>query len=191
MAEEDDLNLDVGLISDKAEELKQVDELSFNPDAFEEIKREFKSFLDEIVGNNDYRAFKEQYQAKYHVLESSFHKEQKTLKQCKQKINEIWEKAQNVRSAVRMAMQEVDKIADLKKEVDEFQAKTASRKDDEKDKRAKIEMLQEEIADAKRKADEAHELEEETLLRKRNKEWEELMKRKEEQDEKLKGHRDY
>ena len=61
MAEEDDLNLDVGLISDKAEELKQVDELSFNPDAFEEIKREFKSFLDEIVGNNDYRAFKEQY----------------------------------------------------------------------------------------------------------------------------------
>ena len=51
----------MGAIADKAEELKLVDELSFNPDAFEEIKREFKTFLDEIVGNNDYRAFKEQY----------------------------------------------------------------------------------------------------------------------------------
>ena len=65
------------------------------------------------------RQFKEQYQAKYHVLESSYHKEQKTLTQCKAKINEIWEKAQSVRSAVRMAMQEVEKIADLKKSVDD------------------------------------------------------------------------
>ena len=39
---------------------------------------------------------------------------------------------------------------------------------------AKIEHLKEEIAEAKRKADEAHELEEETILRQRNKEHEEL-----------------
>ncbi len=63
--------------------------------------------------------FKQQYQQKYHVLESSYHKEQKTLAQCKHKINEIWEKANNVRAAVRMAMQELDKIADLKKNVDD------------------------------------------------------------------------
>ena len=119
MADEDDIKLDVGAIADKAEELKQVDELSFNPDAFEEIKREFKTFLDEIVGNSNLRSFKEQYQSKYDVLESSYHKEQKTLKQCKQKINEIWEKAQSVRSAMRMAGQEVDKITDLKKSVDD------------------------------------------------------------------------
>ena len=104
MADEDLIQLDVGAIADRAEEIKQVDELSFNPDVFDEIKREFKGFLDEIVGNQNLRAFKEQYQAKYHVLESSFNKEQKTLKQCKSKISEIWEKAQNVRSAVRMAM---------------------------------------------------------------------------------------
>jgi len=80
MADDDDLKLDVGAIADKAEELKLVDELSFNPDAFEEIKRELKTFLDEIVGNQNLRQFKEQYQAKFHVLESSYHKEQKTLK---------------------------------------------------------------------------------------------------------------
>ena len=51
MADDDDLKLDVGAIADKAEELKALEELSFNPDAFEEIKREFKGFLDDIVGN--------------------------------------------------------------------------------------------------------------------------------------------
>ena len=185
MADEDDIKLDVGAIADKAEELKQVDELSFNPDAFEEIKREFKTFLDEIVGNSNLRSFKEQYQSKYDVLESSYHKEQKTLKQCKQKINEIWEKAQSVRSAMRMAGQEVDKITDLKKSVDDEQAKAAARRVVEKDKLAKIEMLNEKIAEDKRRADEAQELDEERILREKNKEWEELMKRKEEQDERL------
>ena len=75
MAEEDDLKLDVGAIADKAEEIKQVDELSFNPDAFDEIKREFKTFIDEIVGNQSLRSFKEQYTRKFNVLESSFNKE--------------------------------------------------------------------------------------------------------------------
>jgi len=89
------------------------------------------------------------------VLESSYHKEQKTLAQCKHKINEIWEKANNVRSAVRMAMQEVDRITDKKKSVDDEQAKAASRKEEEKEKEAKIALLKEEIADAKRKAEEA------------------------------------
>ena len=37
----------------------------------------------------------------------------------------------------------------------------------------------------KRRNDEAEELEEETKLKQRNREWEELIKRKEEQDEKL------
>lgn len=61
MADEDDIKLDVGAIADKAEEIKAVDELSFNPDAFEEIRREFKSFLNEIVGNSNLRVFKEEY----------------------------------------------------------------------------------------------------------------------------------
>ena len=46
-------------------------------------------------------------------------------------------------------------------------------------------MLNEKIAEDKRRADEAQELDEERILREKNKEWEELMKRKEEQDERL------
>ena len=96
-----------------------------------------------------------------------------------------------MRSAVRMAMQEVEKIADLKKQVDDEQAKEQSRKEEEKDKTARIESLKAEIADAKRKNEEAVELPEETELRNKNREWEDLMKRKEEQDEKLTAHKNY
>ncbi len=46
----------------------------------------------------------------------------------------------------------------------------------------------EEIAEAKRMADAKEELPEETALKAANKEWEDLMKRKEEQDEKLLNH---
>ena len=62
MADDDDIKLDVGAIADKAEEIKAVDELSFNPDSFEEIKRGFKTFLDEIVGQPNLLGFKQQYQ---------------------------------------------------------------------------------------------------------------------------------
>ena len=69
--------------------------------------------------------------------------------------------------------------------------KETSRKEEEKVKSAKIEMLKGEIADAKRKSEEAVELPEETELRQKNKEWEDLTKRKDEQSEKLEGHMKY
>lgn len=66
-----------------------------------------------------------------------------------------------------------------------------SRKEEEKAANDKIVRLKAEIADARRKAEEAVELPEQTELRQKNKEWEDLMKRKEEQDEKLTGHTTY
>ena len=93
MADEDDTKLDIEAMNDKAEELKKLEGLSFSPDDFEDIEREFKQFLEEIVGNVNLRSFKEKYQQKYNTLKSSYEKEVKTLRQCKTKINEIWENA--------------------------------------------------------------------------------------------------
>ena len=135
MTEEDDTKLDIEAMNDKAEELKKLEGLSFSPDDFEDIEREFKQFLEEIVGNVNLRSFKEKYQQKYNTLKSSYEKEVKTLRQCKTKINEIWENAQNVRSAIRMANNEVDKIAELKARVDEETAKVNNRKEEEKNKK--------------------------------------------------------
>ena len=62
MDEGEDTKLDIEAMADKAEELKKLDGLSFSPDDFEDIEREFKQFLEEIVGNSNLRAFKEKYQ---------------------------------------------------------------------------------------------------------------------------------
>ena len=136
MADEDDTKLDLEAMNDKSEELKKLDGLSFSPDDFEDIEREFKKFLEEIVGNTNLRTFKEKYQQKYNTLKSSYEKEVKTLKQCKAKINEIWDNAQNVRSAIRMANNEVDRIAELKARVDEETATVNNRKEEEKGRKA-------------------------------------------------------
>ena len=92
MADEEDTKLDIEAMADKAEELKKLDGLSTSPDEFEDLEREFKLFLQEIVGEK-LRSFKEKYTQKYNTLKSSYEKEVKTLKQCRQKITEIWENA--------------------------------------------------------------------------------------------------
>jgi hypothetical protein len=51
MVEQDDDKLDVEAIQDKTEEIKNLEKLSFDPDVFEDMEREFRQFLDEIVGN--------------------------------------------------------------------------------------------------------------------------------------------
>ena len=134
MVEEDDTKLDIEAINDKNEEMKKVEELSFSQDQFEDIEREFKQFIEEIIGVANLREFREQYQQKYSVLKTSYEKERRTLEQCKKKINEIWENAQNVRSAIRLASQEVDKITEIKKAVDDETAKAESRREEEKEK---------------------------------------------------------
>lgn len=152
MADEDDTKLDIEAINDKNEELKKVEELSFSQDQFEDIEREFKQFIEEIIGVANLREFREQYQQKYSVLKTSYEKERRTLEQCKKKIGEIWENAQNVRSAIRLANHEVDKIQEIKKAVDDETAKAENRREEEKEKLQKIDFLKEEIKEAERKA---------------------------------------
>lgn len=50
-------------------------------------------------------------------MKSSYDGEKKLIKKCKELISQIFEKASNYRAALRMANNEVDKIAQLKQEV--------------------------------------------------------------------------
>ena len=126
------------------------------------------------------RQFKEKYQQKYNTLKSSYEKEVKTLKQCKTKINEIWENAQNVRSAIRMANNEVDKIAELKARVDEETVKVNNRKEEEKGRKEQITRLQEQIEDALALASKPIILEQDKELKELRAVLEELDKQKDE-----------
>lgn len=83
------------------------------------------------------------------------------LQRSKVMINEIWEKASNVKSAIRMAQEEVDKIQSLKIKVEEEQVKLASRKEDEKNKQTNIMKIRIEIEALEELAKQPIELDEE------------------------------
>jgi hypothetical protein len=144
MAEQDD-KLDVEAIQDKNEAVKDLEKLSLDPDSFEDIEREFRQFMDEIVGQQNLKRFKDEYQKIFKTLKTSYQSERKIVQRCKTMISEIWEKATNVKSAIRMAQEEVDKIQSLKIKVEEEQIKLGSRKEDEKTKQAQILKLKLEI----------------------------------------------
>ena len=56
-----------------------MEKLTFDPDQFEDIERDFKQFLDEIVGNQNLKRFKEEYTKIFRQLKTSYNQERKVL----------------------------------------------------------------------------------------------------------------
>ena len=130
MADEDDQKLDMEAMQDKAEELKKLEELSFDPDKFEDIEHDFKQFMEEIIGNANLSRFKDEYQKIWKMLKSSYEQERRTVKAAKKVIDLIYESSAQVKGAIRMANNEVDKIRDLKMRKDEEEKKVENRKEE-------------------------------------------------------------
>ena len=186
---DDDTKLDVEALGNKNEELKKLDEMATDPDKFEDIERDFKLFLEEIVGVPNLKRFKEDYQKIYKTLKTSYESERKLIAKAKGFIADIWDNAQNVKSALRMANNEADKIEELKRRVEEESTKVAAKREEEEDKRASIASLQFEIAALNKKASEAHELPEEVTLKALRKEMDELTKQREDQQTRMETQR--
>jgi len=182
---DNDTKLDVEALGNKNEELRKLDELAPDQDAFEDIERDFKMFLEEIVGVPNLKRFKEDYQKIYKTLKTSYDSERKLIAKAKSLIDDIWMNAQQVKSALRMANNEADKIEELKRRVEEDTLKVAQKKEDEEVKRQKIALQQAEIEALDKKASEAHELEEEITLKTLRSESDELQKQREEQIAKI------
>lgn len=83
-----------------------------------------------------------------------------------------------------MAANEVDKIEELKRRVEEETNKVAARKEESEEKKAQIAALKADIAALERKANEHHELEEDIKLKQLQNEKGELEKQQEEQMQK-------
>lgn len=90
--------------------------------------------------------------------------------------NQIYEKVSNVRAAIRMASNEVEKISALKSKVSKAYEEVQNQREKEERSREKIQKLKSEIAALKRKAMEETDLEEDQKLRLLRKEYEELSK---------------
>lgn len=80
-------------------------------------------------------------------------------------INQIWENASNVKSAIRMAQDEVDKITGLKTKVDEETLKVNKSKEEEKQKQATIIKLKAQIEELEEQAKQQNELDEDRQLK--------------------------
>lgn len=116
---DDDARLDIESAEDKQTQLRQLEALQFDADLFEDIQKDFTDFCNSIVDINSLKKFKLEYTGIYKGLVTSHKNEQTYIQECKAQINKIWEHAQSVKTAIRMAANEVDKIEELKHLVEE------------------------------------------------------------------------
>lgn len=132
---------------------------------------------------NNLKRFKVEYTGIYKALVASHKNEQTYINECKTQINRIWESAQSVKSAIRCAANEVDKIEELKRRVEEETTKVFKRKEESEEKQAQIAALKADIQALERKASEHHELEEDIRLKQLQQEKAEFEKQREEQQQ--------
>ena len=59
--EGEDRNVDYDAVQDKVKFQKEIESMGMQQEQFEEIEREFKIFLEEIVGTENLEAFRQQY----------------------------------------------------------------------------------------------------------------------------------
>ena len=113
---------------DKAARNREIDNLSFDQEAFEILEKEFQQFLQEIIGDKDLEKFRSEYELTYNTLVNSYSTEKDLIKRCKDFNNRIFEKATSVRAAIRMASSEMDKINSLKSKVTKAYEEVARQK---------------------------------------------------------------
>ena len=117
MDDVDDGKMDMEAHNQRQEQTKEIESLGFGQEEYEKIESEFKEFLNDHLKGKDLEKFRQEYQKINKALKSSYDGEKKLIKKCKELISQIFEKASNYRAALRMANNEVDKIAQLKQEV--------------------------------------------------------------------------
>lgn len=139
--------------------------MQFDQDAFDDIQRDFTEFINSIVDINNLKKFRNEYQAIYKALVTSHKNEATYINECRNQINNIWETGQNVKVAIRQANQECDRIAALKKKVEDETNRVAAAKQESEEKQAVIVALSADIAALERRQNEHHELKEDIELR--------------------------
>ncbi len=69
---DDDRNVDYEAVQDKVKFQKEIESMGMQPEEFDRIENEFKQFLEEIVGNENLEAFRQQYQNIHDTLKSTY-----------------------------------------------------------------------------------------------------------------------
>jgi hypothetical protein len=94
MTDEEDTKLDIEAGYHKKEELQKLEDLCFDPDKFEDLENDFKTFMEELIGNANLIKFKDEYAKIWKMLKSSYEQEGRTVKAAKKVIDMIFESSQ-------------------------------------------------------------------------------------------------
>ena len=86
----------------------------------EAIESEFKDFLNEHLKGKDLEKFKHEYNKINKALKTSYDGEKKVIKKGKELISQIYDKTSNYRAALRMANNDIEKITNMKGEVQQL-----------------------------------------------------------------------
>ena len=120
MSEELDVDREfANLDADRQQITQELENIGIDQEQFEEIYEEFRQFLNEIIGNANLERFAKAYKRIYNTLKTSYEGERRLVKKCKDLNSQIYEKATNVRAAIRIASNEANKIGALKEKVDQ------------------------------------------------------------------------
>jgi hypothetical protein len=87
MDDMDDAKLDNEAHNVRINQIKEIDDLGFDQEEFDNIENEFKEFLNEHLKGKDLEKFKSEYQKVNKALKSSYEGEKKLIRKCKELIS--------------------------------------------------------------------------------------------------------
>jgi len=115
--------------------------LAFSDEKFEQTEEEYKHFMEELIGNSNLTKFKDEFQKTWKMLKSSYEQEKRTVKAAKKVIDMIFESSQQVKAAIRMANNEVDRIREMTVRKEEEDKKVDARKSEKIGKETRVNEL--------------------------------------------------
>ncbi len=133
--------------------LSAEQQLALNSAAFEALERDFRSVLNELVGDKSLERFRQEYEKLHFTLKKSHENEKRLIKKCRELNTEIVSNASKIQTALRLSLQDQNSIALLKKEIDKAWRMVDGAQEKERSARETISRLKAEITNLSRLVD--------------------------------------
>lgn len=121
--------------------------------AFDQLEKEFREVLNELVGDKSLERFRQEYDKLHNSLKKAHENEKRLIKKCRELNAEIVANAAKIQTALRLSLQDQNSITLLKKEIDKAWKMVDGAQEKEKRARETIQRLKGEISNLSRLVD--------------------------------------
>ena len=115
-------------------------------DFYEKIEKEFQKFMSELMQNNALAEFRDSYQTRFSMLQSSYENEKDLIKKCKKLTQKLYNKELDVKRAQKTLNFDLERIEQLKEKVNKSYEDIEKAKLIEEDMKEQIAQDKQEIA---------------------------------------------